>query len=92
MGLADYESARLPIEPRAETQFVDAVAKLHQDRGDDPHLRSCRIIERYHIHATDGDIGHVESLLVDDEEQERGLSEDFGRADRGNAGAGPSSA
>ena len=66
-SLAGYASVELPTEPRAKTDFVEAQVKLHKDRGDDPHLRSCRAIERYHIHATDGDIGHVESVLVDDE-------------------------
>lgn len=32
----------------------------------DCHLRSCRAMIGYHIHAKDGDIGHVEELLVDD--------------------------
>jgi len=32
----------------------------------DPHLRSVRAVTGYHIHATDGVIGHVEDLLVDD--------------------------
>jgi hypothetical protein len=32
----------------------------------DPHLRSSREVSGYHIHATDGDIGHVEDFLVDD--------------------------
>jgi hypothetical protein len=36
-------------------------------RNDDPHLRSCHAITGYHIHATDGDIGHVAGFLVDDE-------------------------
>lgn len=67
MSLAGYGSVALPTEPLTTTEFVDAQVRLHRDRGDDPHLRSCRAIERYHIHATDGDIGHVESLLVDDE-------------------------
>jgi hypothetical protein len=66
MSLAGYASGRPPTEPGAKASFVDAQVKLHRDRGDDPHLRSCRAIERYHIHAADGDIGHVESLLVDD--------------------------
>jgi hypothetical protein len=65
MSLAGYGSVGLPTGPT--TDFVAAQAQLHRDRGDDPHLRSCRAIERYHIHATDGDIGHVESMLVDDE-------------------------
>jgi hypothetical protein len=33
---------------------------------DDCHLRSCRAVTGYHIHARDGDIGHVKDLLVDD--------------------------
>ncbi len=33
---------------------------------DDKHLRRCRAVIGNHIHATDGDIGHVEDLLVDD--------------------------
>ncbi len=67
MSLAGYASPRPPAEPQETTDFVKAQARLHRARGDDPHLRSCRAIERYHIHASDGDIGHVESLLLDDE-------------------------
>ncbi len=67
MSLTGYQGMGLPTEPRAQKAFAEHLAKLHRDRGDDPHLRSCRAIERYHIHATDGDIGHVESLLVDDQ-------------------------
>src|ERR1700733_11098738 len=32
----------------------------------DPHLRSIEAVTGYHIHATDGEIGHVEDFLVDD--------------------------
>ncbi|MEO9148341.1 MAG: PRC-barrel domain-containing protein [Burkholderiaceae bacterium] len=67
MSLGSYESMQLPTETGARANFVEAQTELHRERGDDPHLRSCREIERYHIHATDGDIGHVESCLVDDE-------------------------
>jgi len=35
-------------------------------RGDDPHLRSGNAIMRYYVHANDGDIGHVQALLVDE--------------------------
>jgi len=35
--------------------------------ADDPHLRSLGQVTGYHIHALDGDIGHVDDLLVDDE-------------------------
>lgn len=34
---------------------------------DDPHLRSCKAVIGYHIHAKDGEIGHVSGLLVDEQ-------------------------
>lgn len=33
----------------------------------DAHLRSINEVTQYHIHATDGEIGHVEDFIVDDE-------------------------
>lgn len=47
--------------------FVEAQLLLHHQRGDDPHLRGCDAIIRYHVHAIDGDIGHVDGLIVDDQ-------------------------
>lgn len=32
----------------------------------DPHLRSATELTGYHVHATDGSIGHIENLLIDD--------------------------
>lgn len=32
----------------------------------DPHLRSMHDVKGYHIHATDGGIGHLENFLIDD--------------------------
>ena len=32
----------------------------------DPHLRSAREVEGYHVAANDGEIGHVEDFLIDD--------------------------
>ena len=32
----------------------------------DPHLRSCEAVKGYHIHASDGDIGHIQGFIVDD--------------------------
>lgn len=34
--------------------------------GNDPHLRSCQSIIGYHIQASDGDIGHLQEMLVDE--------------------------
>ncbi len=33
--------------------------------NDDPHLRSCRAMDGFHVHASDGDIGQVCGFLVD---------------------------
>jgi sporulation protein YlmC with PRC-barrel domain len=37
-----------------------------EDKGD-PHLRSVREVVGYHIQGTDGEIGHVDDFMVDDE-------------------------
>lgn len=37
----------------------------HQYDGD-PHLRSMEAVTGYHIHATDGEIGHVEDFLMEE--------------------------
>jgi hypothetical protein len=66
-----------PYWAAAETQFVSPLylpgsKALEQSREgaqskeDDPHLRSTTAVTGYHIHATDGQIGHVEDFLVDD--------------------------
>lgn len=34
---------------------------------DDPHICSCRELMTYDIHATDGDIGRVDDVLIDDQ-------------------------
>jgi sporulation protein YlmC with PRC-barrel domain len=41
------------------------IRRKHQE-NDDPHLRSAKAVTGYHIHAADGEVGHVEDLLVDD--------------------------
>jgi uncharacterized protein YrrD len=35
--------------------------------ADDPHLRSTHAVTGYHIHARDGEIGHVKDFIVDDQ-------------------------
>lgn len=55
--------AAVPILPPPEAE------KIHSppvSRGD-PHLRSAREIVGYHIRASDGSIGHVADLMLDDE-------------------------
>ncbi|HRP28649.1 MAG TPA: PRC-barrel domain-containing protein [Burkholderiaceae bacterium] len=50
-----------------DSAFVDAQRELHRERGDDPHLRACDVVMNYRVHAADGDIGHVDGLLIDDQ-------------------------
>jgi uncharacterized protein YrrD len=35
--------------------------------NEDPHLRSCKVVIGYRIESTDGEIGHVSGLLVDEQ-------------------------
>jgi hypothetical protein len=44
-----------------EREIIDA----QRSRGD-PHLRSVAVITEYHVHASDGEIGHVDDVLLDD--------------------------
>ena len=35
--------------------------------NDDPHLRSCQAVIGYHLEASDGDIGHLQGMLVEED-------------------------
>jgi hypothetical protein len=63
-GYSGYGSSGI-MRSEAENAYRRAEAARHEN--DDPHLRSCKAVVGYHVHATDGDIGHVEGMLVDDE-------------------------
>ncbi|MGA7180332.1 MAG: PRC-barrel domain-containing protein [Thiobacillaceae bacterium] len=52
-------------QSQVEKAYTQAETARHQD--DDPHLRSYKAVMSYHIQPTDGDIGHVQGLLVDEE-------------------------
>jgi uncharacterized protein YrrD len=51
------------VQPPADATLTGAQDTQHLD----PNLRSAEIVEGYRIHATDGEIGHVQGLLFDDE-------------------------
>ena len=58
----------LPLSsPRAESGDL-AEAERHGiiSQDGDPHLRSAAAVTGYHVHATDGVVGHVENFLIDD--------------------------
>jgi hypothetical protein len=54
---------------RAQEKNEDAAYSLEEQRRakEDEHLRSCEAVMGYHIHAIDGDIGHVDGFLVDEQ-------------------------
>jgi hypothetical protein len=53
------------VEDRAEAA-MKRHAVVSNRSADESHLRSCTAVRGSHIHATDGDIGHVEDFLVDE--------------------------
>jgi sporulation protein YlmC with PRC-barrel domain len=55
------------VESRARSE-EDIIQKSRRiGENTDPHLRSTDEVIGYHIGATDGEIGHLEDLLIDDE-------------------------
>jgi hypothetical protein len=49
-----------------ESQNARARAEASRDENADPHLRSGAAVTGYHIHASDGAIGHVSGMLIDE--------------------------
>lgn len=56
----------LPEAQPADAPDADARERAEGSRGD-PHLRSARELIGYHVEATDGEIGHVEDIIIDDD-------------------------
>jgi PRC-barrel domain protein len=53
------------LQPRASRTSA-AIATQEEPTGD-PHLRAMGEVKDYHIQATDGEIGHLEDFIVDDQ-------------------------
>ncbi|WP_054005330.1 PRC-barrel domain-containing protein [Cypionkella psychrotolerans] len=66
MGGYGALSAAMPMRADPEVQRrADDIAR-HQHDQDEPHLRSAEEVSGYHIHATDGEIGHLSDLIIED--------------------------
>lgn len=52
----------LYIEPDREKRTETNL----EEKAWNPHLRSIREVTGYHIHATDGELGHIEDFIIDD--------------------------
>jgi hypothetical protein len=63
-GMSDAAYRRV----RASNERIAAEAEEQRRRQEeDPHLRSYNAVKQYHLHAIDGDIGHVDEFLIDEQ-------------------------
>ena len=68
MLMPGYDGATMaPQIDQLEREADSTLADAAEHGDEDSHLRSCKAIMDYHIVATDGEIGHVHGLLVDEE-------------------------
>lgn len=66
MGGYGFMGGIIPMETDPEVQRrADDLARGTR-ANDDPHLRSAMSVTGYHLHATDGNIGHLSDILLDD--------------------------
>jgi hypothetical protein len=66
MGSYGYMDGAIGGPMSTETRRQEErIANARRD-DDDPHLRSAAAVSGYHIHALDGEIGHVEDFFVED--------------------------
>jgi len=57
----------LPSREDAARTVRHAQAAAQTDAAAESHIRSAKTIAGYHVHATDGAIGHLDDFLVDDQ-------------------------
>lgn len=56
-----------PFVPLAPVPAAAKPSEAATKEKADPHLRSMRQVIGYHIHASDGELGHVEDFIAEDE-------------------------
>jgi hypothetical protein len=66
MGGYGYMPGAIAASPYLGSRRREEDIAAARRRDDDPHLRSIEEVTGYHIHASDGEIGHVEDFLVED--------------------------
>jgi len=64
-GYGYMGSGAVMASPSPESRRREEDIARSQNDGD-PHLRSIEAVTGYHIHASDGEIGHVGDFLVED--------------------------
>ena len=64
-GFGFMGGSMAPAPSPQAIRHADEIADAHRS-NDDAHLRSIHAVAGYHIHASDGEIGHIEDFLVED--------------------------
>jgi hypothetical protein len=64
-GVTGFDTAGAAGAARAEEEVARESGTA--EREGDPHLRSTKEVRGYHIAAEDGEVGHVEDFLVDEQ-------------------------
>nr|MBC7613946.1 PRC-barrel domain-containing protein [Pseudopedobacter sp.] len=57
----------MDLPPIIDEEIIKANDPAVDHTKEDPHLRSTEIVTGYHIHAIDGEIGHVKDFMMDDQ-------------------------
>ena len=66
MGGFGFMGGGMALSPSSQaSRRAEEIADARRSH-DDPHLRSIDTVTGYHIHASDGEIGHVEDFLLED--------------------------
>jgi sporulation protein YlmC with PRC-barrel domain len=68
MGYGGFLGGSLAPEPTAESMSSEKEIDDAQRSKNDPTLRSAKEVTGYHIHASDGEIGHVEDFVIEDDD------------------------
>lgn len=61
-----YLGVAVPF-PSIEPKASDPAAPEKEKAKDDLHLRSTNAVTGYHVHAKDGDIGHIHDFVIDND-------------------------
>jgi hypothetical protein len=62
-GAFPYPLAATPGTPAPESREIEEIAAREREQND-PHLRSNKEVDGYHILAKDGEIGHIKDFLI----------------------------
>lgn len=65
-GYGGLDPIPVTLSQQAEIELAPEAEMRDAERAD-IHLRSCNEVKDYHIHAKDGELGHVEGFLLDEE-------------------------